>query len=875
MKNHNILLNEVAYKHLTERETEILSLVASGLSNREIADTLFIAHSTVRWFLRQIYSKLGVEAREEAIKIAQKIGLSFSGAKHNLPAKTSAFIGREQELADLTDLLTQPNIPLITILASGGMGKTSLALELARRQIDNYADGIYFIDLAPLASASYIIPTIADVLKLQRQTSDESKKQLLDYLCQKQILLVLDNFEHVLEGVSLVQEILQVAPHVTLLVTSREKLALSGETVYPIRGMSIPDSDVVEGAIDSDAMRLFVQCANLTNASFQANAEDWKQIIRICRIVEGMPLAIKLAASWVDVLSLSEIVSEIHQSIDFLEVDLRDIPTRHKSIRAVFDTTWNRLSDDQKRILMRFSVFRGGCTRQAAQVVTGATLHHLHRLNTKALLSRNENGRYEIHELLRQYVKKKLTDSEELDATLETYARYYADFTQALIPDIKGKRQIESRQEFLADFENFRYGWYYACDQGDYDAIASMAECLVVAADIEPVSATTELFNYVDTSASIAGNKIDDRMRNRIRAWQIFIFNRYNQHSAQILKQIDDCIEIAKATNDSVALILSYITVGDLASHAPQLPPTYHDALQLSKNINDLWLQGITLRSIASYYAFENPIEDPICLEYLDQYLIVTQQSGDMDGLAAAYFHRAIWEYTFSSIVDAEYHMTKAKALYQQANNHFFTTMSEGAIATLLLWQGRLGAAKDRLIPVMQFFGEMKNENMFFYIMLGIIEGVHGNSNDGLASLNKAMTYLDKLDAQDTCLLYVGKVICYVTSKNFTSLHQTMAILFELELKHITVRNMLNLLPILAVASYQSGDYEKSTELLGLVYTHPKSLTLWMDKWEALTQLKIDLSNELGEEQFKKSWDYGTSTHAETVIREYIDDFKN
>jgi predicted ATPase len=363
----------------------------------------------------------------------------IAGRSHNLPTQTVPLIGREAELAQLAALLGDPNVPLVTVLGPGGIGKTRLALEAAAMQLDHFAQGAYLVSLAPLRDVEHIVPAIAQAIEYPFQAGKrEPKGQLLDYLSEKQMLLVMDSFDHVLEGAGLVSEISQVAPGIKVLASAREPLNLQEEVRFRIGGLNYPDWEVLKGAVDFQnradlsewieysAIHLFVLSAQRILPGFAPGASDLEEIARICQLVEGMPLAIVLAAAWVEILSVQEIANEIDQSLDLLEADMRDAPARHRSIRALFDSTWDRAGDAERDVLMKLSVFQGSFTRDAVQKVTGAELQTLRALVDKSLLQRDhDTGRYEMHELLRQYAETQLEASGRADAARDAHCEYY------------------------------------------------------------------------------------------------------------------------------------------------------------------------------------------------------------------------------------------------------------------------------------------------------------------------------------------------------------------------------------------------------------------------------------------------------------------
>src|SRR5262249_45381113 len=280
-----------------------------------------------------------------------------------LPLPPTPLIGRESELAELGALLENPAYRLITIVGPGGIGKTRLALASATDQIDAFAHRVYFVPLAPLRSSEFLVPAIADALGLAFSGREDPRAQLLNYLRGKELLLVLDNFDHLLEGAELLVDILRRATAVSILVTSRERLNLQGEWVFDIAGLQVPAADQIDGVEGYSAVALFLQRAHKVHARFTFGAAEKRAVARICRLVEGMPLGIELAAAWVRALSCAEIAQEIEQSLGFLTTSLRDVPERHRSLLAVFDHSWRLLSADERGVFRKLSVFRGGFGR--------------------------------------------------------------------------------------------------------------------------------------------------------------------------------------------------------------------------------------------------------------------------------------------------------------------------------------------------------------------------------------------------------------------------------------------------------------------------------------------------------------------------------
>jgi predicted ATPase len=412
--------------------------------------------------------------------------------KHNLPAQTTAFVGREAELAELAKLLDSPNLRLITIVAQGGMGKTRLALELAekaltpdrspkgRGEMTGFANGVYVVELAPLSDHNNVVSAIADATGYQFQADGrDQKQQVLDFLGNKKMLLLMDNYEHLLEGAVLVTDILKAAPQVKILATSRQRLNQSGETVFNLQGMDFPAWETPVDALEYASVKLFLQGAKRAKPDFEVTADNMDGIARICKLVQGMPLGILLAASWVAMLSPDEIAAEITQSIDFLTSELSDMPERQRSMRAVFDYSWDLMSEDEHAVFMKLSVFRGGFTCAAAEAIAGANLRILMNLINKSLIRRDaDSGRYQIHELVRQYGEAQLIAQDELTTTQNSHALYYAQFMAQQWVLFKSPRQIDALNTIEGDYENVRIAWHYLVDTRQAAALREFISCM-------------------------------------------------------------------------------------------------------------------------------------------------------------------------------------------------------------------------------------------------------------------------------------------------------------------------------------------------------------------------------------------------------------
>jgi predicted ATPase/Tfp pilus assembly protein PilF len=406
-------------------------------------------------------------------KEAEELGVTFSPiaveapvskteATNNLPTLLSSFVGRDAERVELLKQLGKRECRLLTIMGLGGIGKSRLAIQVARDWLagEPTNDGAYLVRLEVLTSIHLIPSAIADVLGVQLEGQGEPLAQVTKTITDKKLLLILDNFEQLVEGAIMLKAILEPCPNLKLLVTSRERLNLSLEQVVGLEGLTYPSrTDVLaQEALSHESLQLFVQRAKHARLDYFPSQEDVPHLIKIAELVQGSPLGLELAAAWVKVLTPREIVEEITKSGDFLAATARDAIDRHSSLKVVFEYSWRLLSHKEQEVMRKLSVFQGGFAREAASQVAGATLSLLARLVDKSLVRVSKQGRYEQHPLIYQYCHEKLLEyPDELESTLEWHCNYYMTFLEKR--RTKMQRTGEALHEVHSEINNILVAW--------------------------------------------------------------------------------------------------------------------------------------------------------------------------------------------------------------------------------------------------------------------------------------------------------------------------------------------------------------------------------------------------------------------------------
>ncbi|MGK0618361.1 tetratricopeptide repeat protein [Meiothermus cerbereus] len=616
-----------------ERAVQTFLQLAVALGEAEQARERYTA------FVRRLEGEMGLEPDPATQRLLRELlratppQTATYRAQHNLPTRLTTFIGREEELS-LVNRQLESGERLIILIGPGGMGKTRLALSVAESQLGAFADGVWFVALAPLSHSTLIVPAIAEALGLSLSRAPDPKARLLEHLRGREMLLVLDNFEHLMEGAELVLELLREAPHLRLLVTSRERLRLQAEWVLELQGLGYPPGYGLEAVRRSSAVRLFVERANRVWPRFALTPEVAPAVLRICQLVQGMPLGLELAAAWVSAFTPQDIADELERSLGFLESPTLDLPERHRSLRAVFEHSWRLLSPEQQQALACLAVFRGGFERQAALKVAGVSPPVLLALADKSLLRRTPSGRFELHEVIRQQVQERAEASRILPAIRQAHAEHYLALVEDAGAYLRGPEEARWLERLALEHDNLRTALEWALSRRDTPLALRLATGLHHFWYVRGHHREGRVWLERALSLPLEGipprlhakalNALAERAKDQGDYRQAL---GVQQEALDLWQRLEDLGEVAGALH-------SLGTIVREQGNLDQALAYFEESLRLRREIGDRNGIATTLNDIGVVYGYRGQLE--ASRPYFEESLARKRELGDRRGIAYA-----------------------------------------------------------------------------------------------------------------------------------------------------------------------------------------------------------------------------------------------
>ncbi len=575
-----------------------LAAVASGLNycnknaiseKERLAGLIFAAV-----YLKRYHSVFGVPLPVEVkyLNIISQSGdteeiRGHAIPKHNLPSESTPFIGREKELKTITDLLQREDVRLVTLKGPGGTGKTRLALRSVKDLIDNFKDGVYFIDLSAHREPESVLASIASTVGLRETSNRPLIEELKTKLQKKKLLILLDNFEQVAAAAPKLGELLNECPKLKLLITSREKLHLSGEHVFPVPPLGLPKTDFKKQSLEQftqcEAIHLFIDRALAVKPDFKVTNENAPAVAEICIRLDGLPLAIELAAARISIFSPKALLERIEGRLKLLRGGARDLPARQQTLRGTIDWSYELLNKNEKQLFVLLSIF-SGFNFESVENVAGRIkqldeagldiLDELISLIDKSLIRREdqnyEGSRLLMLETIREYASERLDENSEFASNARrAHADYFAEFTQNLWDSLIGPERDSTLEKIESDIENMKIAWRYWVSEGNLEQLHKLTNTLWLIYDAKgwynaSVGLTSDLLNVLASTPSTP-----ERARQ----------------------------EIMLQTSLARALMA-------VKGPSPEVEKAYTHALELCKKYGEIPQSYPILRSLAGFYAY-------------------------------------------------------------------------------------------------------------------------------------------------------------------------------------------------------------------------------------------------------------------------------
>lgn len=816
---------------------------------------------------------------------AAAVTTSQESIKHNLTRET-LFIGRKREQMELADLLLNSDIRLITLLAAGGMGKTSLAKKIAYNILSTkktpFTDGVYIVELTGANTLDKFLAALTE-LTAQSYTSHKRalKQYVMEYFVNKSMLLILDNFEELVDEAPLVSEILSVAPKSKIMVTSRQPLRLQEETLYYVKSLSLPNSIEDTAFLDYDIVQLFLAVAKRVNPQFKLKKSQYLSLLRIAEYVDGMPLGIILAASWLDVMSVNEISYETSNSLDILSNELLNVPERHRSIRAVFEPTWQRLPETSRVMFMKLAVFQDSFTSEAATRVTNASMRDLATLVRQSLLHRDLiTGRYHIHELLRQFAREKLAETDFYESSYHAHTTYYLKTLTQYGNSIKYAHQREGVKNSEADFDNIRVAWLRAVQERNYlllnESLNSLRHVRNLSRKVFEVS---QLFE--ETMQLLQADRHVPRVD---RFWhKVVIHSALNAFGID-LNVLETNLSYAIEEKDWHEVALTYeimsehfrMNMYDLEKALAYMNISLEVYLEHGHLFEASWVYLLAARLYSALCETES------CARYLNISIEICQEIGNLAGLATCYYDRAINNQQIGNFAEAENLLQESHNLYLGAElwetstslNLSLNALLTGSFthahtrleATPEIDPGRLQNMERRMINSGQekAYDEEHINLLYPKVIMAYLAIVRREYQDAFDILNVTSNY--KLSGVYKKLLIPARALTEISSGRNV---ETREELFSLAHSFDKTNEIVYVLLYFAVCAVvlAKEDPRSASTLFGFVLTNRVEVPL-IRELPPVNDTLHKLRTEMGDAEFTRAYIEGSERDVDTLLAE-------
>ena len=660
---------------LTPREFEIAHLVRDGLTDREIGTRLFISRRTAEWHVKQIFNKLGVNSRSQVAawvahdQAVDSTAESSRDRRQNLPPQLTTFVGRESQLAELELLLSTKG--LVTLTAVGGAGKTRLALEVAGRMLGAYPDGTWFVDLTPVNDRHLLPRVFGSALGVHERPRQPMAETLIQHLTSRHLLLVVDNCEHVIEDCAvLVDAIRNSCPGVTILATSREPLRIGGETVWRVPLLTVPDPAApahVPQLTECEAVGLFLDRAHLAAPNFQISADNAPAVAELCRRLEGIPLAIELAAARIGLMSPDQMLERLQDRFGLLTGGSRAGPMRHRTLQSALDWSYDLLDDRQRTLFQRLSVFAGSFSLEAIEAVCSSDDLEIRSItgllgslvDKSLVIAGNEPSahiRFRMLETLHQFAHERLAERGDVERLNSRHVEFFLSLAEQALPHLEARDQQAWYRRLAQDIDNLRLALELSSSGRQPEANLRLSAALTVFWYIHGLVQEGDSW----LTRALGGYSVRDRVKARAleHAGQISYW-RDDIESASL--RWNECLEIYLELEDRPGIGWGLRWVGEVTEWRDDLKGAhklYDNGLAIAIETEDAKLTGAILRHLGRLAMKEG--DNDAARRYLDESISHFERIGDQRPINFAHGYLGLNAIETGDFGAARFHLEKA-----------------------------------------------------------------------------------------------------------------------------------------------------------------------------------------------------------------------
>jgi len=650
--------------------------------------------------------------------------------RHNLPFQLSKFIGREKELNEITSLIASHR--LVTLTGTGGIGKTRLSLKVGEHLLDEYADGVWLVELAPLSAPALVLQTVAIQFNLVEGSEELLTEKLIHVLRPRTLLLILDNCEHLLDACAqLANTLLRNCPNLKIIATSREPLGITGEAQYHVPPMALPDiQQLLEKILGYESVQLFEERARLVQGNFSLTMENASSITRICHRLDGIPLAIELAAARVNLLSTEQIALRLDESFNLLTGGSRITLPRHQTLRASIDWSWNLLSDPERILLRRLSIFAGGWTLDAAEVVcTGndigpnQVLDVMTQLTAKSLVVVNQaegrDRRYRLLEMIRQYARDKLVEVGEEENIYEKHLNYFLNISQQIEYELVRYQQMEWYARTNDELDNVRVALEYAGKSNRVEA------GLYISARIRNFWEYFDMNEGMRWLSEFLGRPESKEFPvARVRAlyangWFKALSNQFDESRSAA----EECMALSRTCGDQYGEVDALYLLGFI-SDGKEKTEFCQQALALARSLGDVVRQTTALNFLGWDHS-----DLSRALASWEAAIPLYHQIGNRRALANCLGRLGFYLMLEGNLESAQKYLDESNLLYQQLNINTGYDHLNAAYALIALMRGDYEQARTRCLESARIAKETGSRMDYLWAnyRLGVVEMREGN----------------------------------------------------------------------------------------------------------------------------------------------------